>query len=204
MKFYGHLFSGSGISPLPERVAAIKNLPELTSSEAVRSLLGLVQYCACFIPDLATISQPLRELTKASVKWSWGEAQRQALQEIKEKLSADCTMAYFDPNRDTEIVVDASPVSLGAILKQRGTEDDVTIVAVASRSQTAVEQRYSQTEREALAVTWGILHYHLYVYGHNFKVVTDHRPLPANVQQYMVQSPSTLPAMDTEAAGIRL
>ena len=48
---------------------------------------------------------------------------------------------------------------------------------MASRSLTAVEQRYSQTEREALAVTWGILHYHLHVYGHNFKVITDHRAL---------------------------
>ena len=141
IKFYGHSFSSSGISPLPERAAAIKNLPEPTSSEAVRSLLGLVQYCAHFIPDLATISQPLHELTKVSVKWSWGEAQQQAVQEIKERLSADCTMAYFDPNRDAEIVVDASPVGLGASLKQRGTEeDDITIVAVASRSLTAMER----------------------------------------------------------------
>ena len=56
IKFYGHSFSGSGISPLPERITGIKNLPEPTSSEAVRSLLGLVQYCTHFIPDLATIS----------------------------------------------------------------------------------------------------------------------------------------------------
>ena len=40
-----------------------------------------------------------------------------------------------------------------------------------------VESRYSQIEREALAVCWGIEHFHLYLYGTEFTVVTDHKPL---------------------------
>ncbi|KAJ8032202.1 hypothetical protein HOLleu_25662 [Holothuria leucospilota] len=52
-----------------------------------------------------------------------------------------------------------------------------SLVAIASRSLTAVEQRYSQTEREALAVTWGCLHFHLYLFGSDFTVITDHKPL---------------------------
>jgi len=51
------------------------------------------------------------------------------------------------------------------------------IVAYASRSLTDCESRYSQTEREALTVVWGIEHFHLYLYGSSFQIITDHKPL---------------------------
>ena len=53
----------------------------------------------------------------------------------------------------------------------------VKIVSYASRALDDVESRYSQTEREALAVRWGIEHFHLYVFDKIFTVVTDHKPL---------------------------
>ena len=51
------------------------------------------------------------------------------------------------------------------------------IIALASRSLTPVEMRYSQTEHEALAISWGITHFHLYLSGSRFTVITDHKPL---------------------------
>ena len=82
-------------------------------------------------------------------------------------------MAYFDPAKHTEILVDASPAGLGAILTMGNGETN--IVAYPSRSLTAVEQRYSQTEREALACAWACETFHLYVYGAPFSLVTDHK-----------------------------
>ena len=67
---------------------------------------------------------------------------------------------------------DASPVGIAGILSQNGRP-----VAYASRSLTSVEQRYSQTEREALAVVWACEHFNIYVSGAPFAVVNDHRPL---------------------------
>ena len=46
-----------------------------------------------------------------------------------------------------------------------------------SRSLTPVEQRYSQTEREALAVIWSCEHFNIYIYGQPVTVFTDHKPL---------------------------
>ena len=143
----------------------------------VRSNLGLVTYCGRFIPDLATISAPLREVTKDAAPWSWGTEQQQALVQTRKRVAQCCTMAYFDPAKKTEILVDASPVGLAGILAQHNASGELSIVALASRSLTPVEQRYSQTEREALAITWAILHFHLYVYGGLFTVMTDHKPL---------------------------
>ena len=81
-------------------------------------------------------------------------------------------MAYFDPNKDTVLIVDASPVGLAALLTQ-----DNKITAYASRSLTDVEFRYSQTEKEGIAIVWSIEHVHLYLYGHKFTLVSDHQPL---------------------------
>ena len=72
---------------------------------------------------------------------------------------------------------DASPVSLGAILAQR--EDDSTeprIIAHASRALTPVEMRYSQIEREALAIVWGCERFHLLLYGSQVELRSDHKP----------------------------
>ena len=88
------------------------------------------------------------------------------------KNTSTQVMAYFNPAKQTEVLVDGSPVGVGAILAQEGK-----IIAYSSRALTDVEQRYSQTDREMLAVVFGVEHFHLYLYGSNFTVCTDHEPL---------------------------
>ncbi|XP_073509147.1 tumor necrosis factor alpha-induced protein 8-like protein 3 isoform X1 [Phyllobates terribilis] len=96
---------------------------------------------------------------------------------MKSSLTGDTVMAYFDPLKSTELIVDASPVGLGAILTQVSKAGNVSTISYASKALTETEQRYSQTEREALAVVWGCLHFHLYLMGHKFTVISDHKPL---------------------------
>ena len=88
-------------------------------------------------------------------------------------------MAYYDHTKYTELIVNASPVGLGAILAQKESEDDEggRIVAYASRALSDVEQRYRRTEHEALAVAWGTETFHLYIYGKSIEIITDHKHL---------------------------
>ena len=75
------------------------------------------------------------------------------------------------------MVTDASPVGLGAILvqEQQGVK---RAIAFASRSLSEVERRYSQTEKEALAVVWGCERFSLYLLGlESFQLVTDCKAL---------------------------
>ena len=51
------------------------------------------------------------------------------------------------------------------------------VVSYASRNLTDIERRYSQTEKEALALLWTCERLDLYVFGHEFKLETDHKPL---------------------------
>ena len=80
-------------------------------------------------------------------------------------------------------MVDASPVGLGAMLVQEGK-----IVECASRALTDVETRYSQLDREMLAIVFGVEHFHLYIYGSPFLMNTDHKPL---VGIFKSQKPAT-------------
>ena len=86
-------------------------------------------------------------------------------------------MAHSDEKSETKLVVDASPIGLAAILKQVDKRGKESIVAYASRALTDVEKRYSQTEREALAVVWACKYFLLYIHGCKFQVIPDHRPL---------------------------
>ena len=176
LEFFGQIFSSNGTSPDPKKVKDIKEAAQPQNAKEVRSLLGLANYCSRYIPGLASITQPLRDLTRNDAVWDWTSVHTTALNQLKDALSQDAVNAYFDVNKDTHLIVDASPVGLSAIMTQHDKHGHSRVIAYASRSLTDVEGRYSQTEREALAVTWGCLHFHLYIYGRSVTVITDHQP----------------------------
>lgn len=79
VEFYGLVFSGKGIRPSKSKVDAIKNAKPPKNPTDVRSLLGLAQFIARFIPNFATITEPLWTLTKTSTKWHWNNNHEKAL-----------------------------------------------------------------------------------------------------------------------------
>ena len=129
-------------------------LPYQRQPRKVRSLLGMTNYCVKFIPNFSSITKPLRDLTKKDIPFRWGEQHTKALNKVKDLLTSDTIMAYFDKNKSTKLTTDALPWGLSAILSQCSRQDDRQIVAYASWSLSPVEQRYSQTEKEALAIVW--------------------------------------------------
>ena len=74
------------------------------------------------------------------------------------------------------MIADASPVGLGAMLVQEQGEE-LRVISYASRSLSDTERRYSQTEKEALAIMWACERVHAYLYGAEFDLMTDHKPL---------------------------
>ena len=178
LEFFGQIFSGEGTRPDPKRVADLKNAAKPSNVQEVRSLLGMANYSSKYVPDFATITAPLRELTKKNAKFEWKDLHQKAFEKVTNALSSEPCMAYFDKNKETFVIVDASPVGVSGILAQK-TQDSENhkVVAYASRTLTNVEQRYSQTEKEALAIVWAVEHFHLFLFGNEFTLVTDHKPL---------------------------
>ena len=195
--FFGFVVSSKGISPDPKKVEAIKSASLPTSVSGVRSFLGMVTYCSKFIPNFSDVMQPLRDLMKADTPFQWAEQQQQAFDQIKELLTSDTVMAYFDPSMSTELTTDASP---WAILTQKTPgQDDRKVVAYASRALSDVEKRYSQTEREALAIVWAIERLHLYLYGGHFTLFTDCKPI-----QLILHNPKSKPPARIERWNLRI
>ena len=149
--FFGYTISGSGIRPADETATAIRNAPKPSTVSEVRSFLGLVNYCSRFIPNFATISAPIRQLTHKGTPFTWTKLHQNAFETLQKMLTSNSVKAHFNPNAPTQLRVDASPVGLGVILTQIHG-DEPRPVAYASRTLNPVERRYSQTEREALAV----------------------------------------------------
>ena len=69
--FMGNKISKDGLRSDPEKVRTIKDMAPPTNLEELRRYLGLVNYLAKFPSNLTEITQPLRNLTRKAVNWSW-------------------------------------------------------------------------------------------------------------------------------------
>ena len=99
-------------------------------------------------------------------------------------------MSHSNTSKETSVLVDASPVGLSAILTQKDpkTNADNTI-AYASRALFPVEQLYSQTKREALAIVWGVEHFHLYLFGVTLQLNYRSQTITIDLQKILGPSP---------------
>jgi len=75
LTFFGHDLSRRGIETSEEIIAAIQDCESAKTASEARSFIGLVQYSAKFIPDLASIGSPIQDLTRKHVDFVWGEKQ---------------------------------------------------------------------------------------------------------------------------------
>ena len=175
--FMGLLLSKYGIGPTEERVRAVLEAVQPTTPTEVRSFLGMVGFSARFIPNFSTLAEPLRAISRQGVPFVWGNEQEESFKELKRQLASAPVLAYFDKDAHTRVIADASPVGLGAVLVQEKNGES-RAVCYASRSLSQVERRYSQTEKEALALVWACERFNLYLYGlQTFDLVTDHEAL---------------------------
>ena len=166
-----------GCKPALSRIEALQGMTRPTNRAEVRSLLGMAQYSSQFIPNFSELTAPLRELNKDSVQWKWGKDQEEVFKKLQTCLTQESVLGYYEVGLPTKLMVDAGPSGLGLILfqsKKKGWQP----VVCASRSLTEVEKRYSQLEKEALAIRWGCERCYDYLIGSpKFVVVTDHQPL---------------------------
>lgn len=176
LTFFGHDLSSNGVSPSEEKVAAIRDANAPKTVSEVRSFMGLVQYSAKFLPNMAEVSEPLRLLTRKDQPFVWGNSQQKAFTKLKSLISSVETLAYFKEDCTTRVIGDAGPTGLGAVLVQKQGEN-WRVISYASRNLSACERRYSQTEKEALALVWACERFNLYLFGREFELETDHKPL---------------------------
>ena len=90
-------------------------MPASTDISGVKRLCGVVQYMSTFLPDLAETMEPIRALTRNSVKWDWSQECEKSFQSVKEQLPTAPVLDYFDPEKELVLQVDSSKNGLGAV-----------------------------------------------------------------------------------------
>ena len=167
----------NGISPDPEKIEAIVNLPAPKNIREVRSFLGMVNQLSKFTEHLADKTKPLRNLLRKKNSWTWGHAQESAFREIKECLISPPVLALYDVNRKTKVSSDTSKYGIGGVVLQEQDDGFWKPFVYFSRVLTNVELHYSPTEKEALGFTWLCERASDYILGKPIIGVTDHKPL---------------------------
>lgn len=189
LPFFGHLITAQGLKIDPAKVKAIQEMPAPTSKAELQTILGMVTYLQRFAPNLSEITAPLRQLLSKDIEFSWDRPQKEALQKVKSIITQNpgTVLAYFDPDKEITLQVDASKYGLGATLLQEGKP-----VCFASKSLTPAEVNYAQITKELYAILFGCKKFHQYIYGKRIKCQTDHKALEAIWKKGMHAAPPRL------------
>lgn len=170
VEFFGYKVSDKGIQPLIKD--SLLSIQKPTNTSEVRSYIGMVNFISRFIPNFSTTMAPISKLLSNDTPFEWGAEQDDSFDKILQEIRDPRILQHFDYRKATEVITDASPIGMSGILTQDGKP-----VKFLSRKLSKVEQRYSQTEREALAVIWACEKLHFFLYGIKFTVRSDHKPL---------------------------
>ena len=169
-KFFGHRLTPDGIKVDPKKIEAIIQMDPPQNVASLQSFNGMVNYLKKFSPVLSEPPQPLRRLCKSGVEWAWESEQQNVFEAIKQVIMTHPVLAYFD--KKLTIQCDAFKKGLGAVLLQESKP-----VMYVSRASTETEQRYSNIERELLAIVFALERLNHYTFGRTITVQSDHQPL---------------------------
>lgn len=179
IEYLGNVIENGQVRPSPKKVEALLKSPVPTNVKQVRQFNGLAGYFRRFIPDFARTMAPLYELTKQGARWQWTHVHEEARQNIIRHLTSTPVLTIFQEGEPIELFTDASSLGFGAILVQiiNGRQH---VVAYFSMRTTDIESRYHSYELETLAVVRAIKHFRHFLYGRQFKVITDCNALKAS------------------------
>lgn len=199
VKYCGHIFSSKGLSVDPEKVKAIENMEPPKDVAELSRLLGMLNYLRDYIPRLAALTDNMRQLLKKGVQYTFTNAMDKDFQELKNILKNSECLAFYDPKKKVTLSVDSSSFSIGCCLMQEKRP-----VAYASTALTDAQTRYSQIEKEMLAIVYGCKKFHTYLYGREVEVESDHKPLEAIMKKSLAQMPPRLQRLVLRVQGYDL
>ena len=193
VSFFGAEYSADGMHPCPKKIQGITEMtPPSIDKQQLASFIGMVTYMENFVPHLNHHTEPLCAMLKQDAVFAWDEMANTSFQKLKDLIAKSATkpLHYYDRRKPVTVQADASQRGLGACLFQEGQP-----IAYASKSLTDTETRYTNIERELLAIVFTCQQFNTYVLGRPFIVESDHKPLEMIHQKSLASAPPRLQRM---------
>lgn len=172
MDFLGHVVSHQGISTDPKKIKAVQDWPNLKHSKEVLSFLGLANFYRRFVKDFSKIAAPLTALTNKDTPFTWGPAEQQSFDSLKQALTTAPILAIPDFTKPFLVRCDASTYAIGQVLCQ-GEGKDERVIAYESRKLSPAEMKYEIHDKELLSVIHALRKWRHYLYGARQRIETD-------------------------------
>lgn len=177
INYLGHTINAEGLHPTEEKVKDIKKSPRPTDVSSLRTFLGMINYYQQFIPNLASKLSPLYQLLHKNTKFVWSRECEEIFHKLKEEICSEKILTPFQVHLPITLATDASPTGYGAVLSHIMPDKSERPIAFASRSLTKAEKGYSQLDKEAAALIWGLKKFFQYCYGRKITLIIDNQPL---------------------------
>jgi len=182
LEFLGHQIAAGGITPLPQRVAALRRHPRPGTVKELQGFLGMVNFYRRFIKGAAHILRPLTDALRGSPPPSsavtWSDVMQSAFEEARDTLAQAVELVHPCPKSKLSLSVDASSDHVGAVLQQRVSPSAAwQPLGFFSQKLTPAQVKYSAFDRELLACVESIRHFRYMLEGRRFTLYTDHKPL---------------------------
>src|SRR6478609_1631391 len=136
------------------------------------------------------MTSSIRTLLDKNNEFNWSTEHQRDFDKLKDLLSSEAVLRYYDIKKSITVQCDASQHGLGAVLLQ-----DNHPVAYVSRAMTQTEYSYAQIEKELLAIVYAMERFHTYVYGRQVTVHMDHKPLISIFKKSLTAAPRRLRRM---------
>ena len=195
VQYLGHLVSGKGIRPLPEKLDSIKKMPAPTTPKEIKQFLGLVGYYRKFIPRFADIARPMTNLTKQDIPFEWTVQCQAAFEMLKEAIITSPILKYPDPNKGYTLFTDASKYAGACVLTQEyqhekdGKEYRINHpITFASGLFKGSQINWAALTKEAFAIYSSIKKLSYYLEDADIILKSNHLPLKKFLQKNTLNS----------------
>ncbi|XP_055701773.1 uncharacterized protein K02A2.6-like [Phlebotomus papatasi] len=177
IKFLGVIVDETGLRADPEKISAIRDMPAPKNLPELRSFLGAIQFWGKFIKSMSDLRAPMDALQKKGVSFQWTAECQKSFDKFKEILSSPLLLTHYDPKLPILVAADASQNAIGGVAYHQYPDGSLKAFYHTSRKLTDTEKRYSQIEKEGLALIHAVKKFHRFIYGRKFTLYTDHKPL---------------------------
>ena len=181
--FWATKLHRKGVKPEQKHVQKFLQLQPPKDVKEVEAFIGLINYFGRMIPNYAAKTRCINELRRKDKPFKWTDEYQSAFQSLVDELTSEPLVQPYTLDKEVTLTTDASEKTIRGVL----TQNDHPVIYL-SRNLTSVEQKYSNIEREALAVVFAVTRLRQFLLRRKFTLRTDHKPL-----QYIFNPSNQIP-----------